>query len=217
MSWFSMRPQHLLIPLVLATVIGCQDSIPTSSTGPLDSPTPRFSAFPGSNGKIAFAGGVLGGIQTMNSDGSGVQALTSSGAAPAWSADGARLAFNSSDDGNDEIYVVNADGSALTQLTFTSAPTGQTVGMTFPSWSPDGSRIAFQNNFDRRIYVMDSDGSNVTALTNNPGGGIDYVPAWSPDGARLAFTSTRDGQLEIYVMNADGTNQTRLTNDVQRD
>src|SRR2546426_11048698 len=55
-------------------------------------------------------------IYVMNADGTGVARITSDTAQddePAWSPDGTRLAFRSSRDGNDEIYVVNVDGSGL--------------------------------------------------------------------------------------------------------
>lgn len=60
------------------------------------------------------------------------------------------------------------------------------------------------------IFVMNTDGSDITAISNSPGD--DRDPAWSPDGKRIAFTSDRDGNTEIYIMNADGTDQTRVTN-----
>jgi Tol biopolymer transport system component len=73
-------------------------------------------------------------------------------------------------------------------------------------------RIAFTSDRDGNyeIYVMDTDGSDQTRLTNNPA--EDNHPAWSPDRSKIAFVSKRDGNYEIYVMNADGTGQTNLTN-----
>lgn len=68
---------------------------------------------------------------------------------------------------------------------------------------------------DYEIYVMNSDGSNVTRLTNHPA--PDTPISWSPDGTKILFVSDRDGPEEIYIMNPDGTGQTNLTNDSARD
>ena len=132
-------------------------------------------------------------------------------AAPAWSPDGRRIAFDSDRDGNWQIYVMNADGSGVTSLTDNDAPEG------FPAWSPDGRRIAFESTRDGNpeLYVMNADGSGVTRLTFN--NARDWSPAWSPDGRRIAFDSNHDGNLEIYVMNADGSGVTRLTHNQTHD
>ena len=118
---------------------------------------------------------------------------------PAWSPDGRRIAFESERDGNDEIYVMNADGSGVARLTVNDAIDGS------PAWSPDGQRIAFDSlrddNFE--VYLMNADGSGVTRLTNNDA--RDWHPVWSPDGRRIAFESNRDGNAEIYLMNPDGS------------
>jgi Tol biopolymer transport system component len=60
------------------------------------------------------------------------------------------------------------------------------------------------------IYVMSSDGSNVTRLTNDKAN--DGLPAWSPDGSTIAFVSDRDGEWAIWAMNRDGSNQRKLFN-----
>jgi subtilisin family serine protease/Tol biopolymer transport system component len=82
-----------------------------------------------------------------------------------------------------------------------------------PRFSPNGAKIVFQSLRDGQfeIYVMNSDGTNQTRLTNNPA--WDTAPAWSPDGTKILFTSLRDDGVTpaLYVMNADGSNQTRLT------
>lgn len=124
---------------------------------------------------------------------------------PTWSPDGAHIAFRSQRDGNDEIYVMNVDGSCQTNLT-NDPPNDWS-----PAWSPDGKQIAFARSFDNNpftdIVLMNTDGSGIMRLTYEHG----EYPAWSPDGKRIAFASARDGNYEIYVMNADGSNQTRLT------
>ena len=124
---------------------------------------------------------------------------------PTGSPDGSSIMFVSDRDGDDEIYVMDADGT--NQVNLTNHPDDDRYAV----WSPDGTRIAFHRggspNVD--VYVMDADGGNPTALTNSPGN--DTWPTWSPDGTRIAFTSERDGNSEIYVMNADGTNVVRLT------
>ena len=86
-----------------------------------------------------------------------------------------KIAFESSRDGNFEIYVMNADGSNQTRLTNNPARD------TEPRWSPDGTTIAFVTDRDGNpeIYVMDADGSNEINLTNNPGL-FDLGPSWQP-------------------------------------
>ncbi len=77
----------------------------------------------------------------------------------------------------------------------------------------DVSRIAFVSDRDgyRRIYVMDTDGSNQRALTD-PLYGDDTKPVWSPDGTRIAFISDRSGNEDVHVVDADGGNRRNLTN-----
>lgn len=155
-------------------------------------------------------------IYVITVDGSGLRGLTDDLAddfAPTWSPDGRFIAFTTNREGagNDEIYVMNADGS--NQRNLTRFPQANDK---FPAWSPDGRFIAFMSERDSNgeIYVMEADGSNPRNLTNDPpqsDAPQDTQPAWSPDGRFIAFTSNRDGNDEIYVMDADGSNPRRLT------
>ena len=134
---------------------------------------------------------------------------------PAVSPDGRKIAFST---GQGHIYVINADGSGLTQLT---AGEESEEG---PAFSPDGSKIAFSCHLGAldQICVMNADGSNVTRLTDPPS--AHGNPVFSPDGSRIIFNSTRDGRRitvqgvtglignQIYMMNVDGSKVTRLTN-----
>jgi dipeptidyl aminopeptidase/acylaminoacyl peptidase len=119
-----------------------------------------------------------------------------------------KISFDSTRDGNTEIYVMNADGSNQTRLTNSPAIDRDAA------FSPGGGRIAFVSDRDgnSEVYVMSADGSNQTRLTNNAA--EDFQPAFSPDGNRIAFMSDRglQGDMEIYVMNADGSGETRITN-----
>src|SRR2546426_8629460 len=74
-----------------------------------------------------------------------------------------RIAFVSNRAGNDEIYVMKADGTGVTRLTNNSAADLE------PAWSPDGTRLAFVSHRagNDEIYVMNANGTGVTRLTNN--------------------------------------------------
>jgi Tol biopolymer transport system component len=169
------------------------------------------SAFPGTNGKIAFTSNRDGNdeIYTMNANGTGQTRRTNHAASdgqPAWSPDGSRIAFRSDRDGNFEIYTMNADGTGQTRRT-TNA-----MSDSAPSWSPDGTKIAFSTNRDGNfeIYTMNADGTNQIRRTNDAAN--DTGPAWSPDGTKIAFVAERNGNQEIYTMDPDGSGQLNRTN-----
>jgi len=110
-------------------------------------------------------------------------------------------------DDNNEIYVINANGSGLTQLTFHE---GRDAG---PAWSPDASKIAFYvhspDETKWSIFVMDSNGGNMQQLTNIKNA-FDNSPTWSPDGTKIVFAREYPLQnylSEIWMMNADGSDQ----------
>src|SRR5438552_14598202 len=83
---------------------------------------------------------------------------------PVWSPDGTKIAFEGFPDGDWEVYVMNADGSDLRNLTNNPA---QHLRL---AWSPDGSKIAFDTDRDgnQDVYVMNVDGTGLVNLTHNP-------------------------------------------------
>jgi Tol biopolymer transport system component len=103
---------------------------------------------------------------------------------PRWSPDGKRLAFYSDRSGRYEIWTINADGSGLQQMTFTSGP-----GVVYPVWSPDGGRLAY-SLYGGRAFIMDL-GRAWSAQTPMAPPLISpnhhFVAwSWSPDGKWLA-------------------------------
>ena len=115
---------------------------------------------------------------------------------------------------NDDIYIINVDGTGLQRLTDNGLHWD-----TFPSFSPDGGRILFRRLLRLRtadgslnnseILVMNRDGTNAVNLSRN--GYFDGWPAWSPDGRRIAFSSNRSDLYQVYVMNADGSEPRQVT------
>jgi len=119
---------------------------------------------------------------------------------PAWSADGAHLAFSSSRSGDPEIWVADAGGGNLHRITYFRGPDVS------PTWNPKtNTQIAWVSGRTGlpQIYIMDQDGSNIQRLTD---GGYAVSPSWAPNGAMLTFSWNRKygpgdpGGQDIYVM-----------------
>ena len=136
-----------------------------------------------------------------------------------WSPKSNSIAFGSSRDGNEEIYVMNADGTDVVRLTGDlDADQPDAPGPDAnPAWSPKGDRIAFESNrhtppgdpANAEIYVMNADGSDQRRLTFSAG--QDTKPTWSPTGDRIAFHRRIAGHLQVFTMNPDGSDVTPLT------
>jgi Tol biopolymer transport system component len=138
---------------------------------------------------------------------SSAQFLMRSGAPdqePAWSPDGARIAFASQRHGNWELYSMRADGLEQRRLTRTRTVEGA------PSWSPDGLSLAFYRVTGGRadLWVARADGTAARRLTRRAGNEVD--PTWSPDGTTLAFATDRRGRWTIDVVRTDGTARTTV-------
>ncbi|HEX9838248.1 MAG TPA: protein kinase [Anaerolineales bacterium] len=126
-----------------------------------------------------------------------------------------QIAFASARSGVPQIFLSNADGTALSQLTNIEN------GACQPSWSPDGSQLVFTSPCSRRgeffetaykessLHLINADGTGQKPLTTVPGS--DFEPAWSPDGRQIAFTSVREGNKQIYALDVNSLAITRLT------
>ncbi len=128
---------------------------------------------------------------------------------PCWSPDGKQIAFSSTRDGNQELYIAPVDGPL---------PVAEPRRLTndagldaHPAWSPDGKQIAFATDRwgEVELAVADVETGKVTRLTQSRG--LDDYPAWSPDGKSIAFTSNRDGNFEIYLIERDGSSPRNLS------
>jgi TolB protein len=135
--------------------------------------------------------------------------------APAWSPDGQQIAFMSSQGGDPEIYLINADGTHLHRITFAAGVN------TSPAWNPKtGKAMVFVS--DRggdgvpQLYEMNSDGTSVAKI-DLPDMGYIIDPAWSPNGQLVAFSWRRPaGNYDIYVMDIVTHQLVELTKDEGR-
>jgi Tol biopolymer transport system component len=125
-----------------------------------------------------------------------------------YSPDGRRIAFASGRSGDVwEIWLADADGSAVTRLT--RGP-GRSQGS--PGWSPDGRFIVFGSQAESGhadVWVIGVDGSGLRQITHDPGD--ETRPSWSRDGHFLYFESNRTGRIEIWRTPAAGGTEEQVT------
>jgi Tol biopolymer transport system component/uncharacterized membrane protein len=189
-------------------------AIPTQ-TPVILTPSPTSVSLPRFGGVILFESDRDGNSEVYTLDDSGhVGRLTDNPAADTqavWDASMQRIAFTTNRDGQNEIYLMNADGSNPVNLTNNPADDQQ------PAWSVDGQWIAFTSNRDGNyeIYILRVSDLGTTNLSNHPGN--DSQPNWvrsttfDPSGEYILFSSDRDGNLEIYRMKTDGSEPVNLS------
>ncbi len=145
------------------------------------------------------------------------------------SADGKRIVFTSSRDGDLDIYTMNADATGVRRLTNTIGYDGG------PFFSPDGEWIVYRAHHpttdqevaryksllaqglvepkEMDLYVMHADGSDQRQITKL--GGASFAPSFFPDSWRILFASNYEhpgsSQFELYAINRDGTGLERVT------
>jgi TolB protein len=125
---------------------------------------------------------------------------------PSYSPDGSKIVFNSDRGGNQQLYVMNADGSDVHRISF-----GKGRYAT-PVWSPRGDYIAFTRMEGKQFYigVMYPDGSGERTLAT---GWLVEGPTWSPNGRVLMFfrqnkgSATTNAPVQLYSVDITGQNE----------
>jgi TolB protein len=170
-------------------------------------------------------------VWTINADGKGLKRVGSCNECgqPSWSPNGKLIAFSHGWGGIQddqikfaEIFVMNAGGGGVRQVTHVTTDEPSTADVGRPAWSPDGKQLVFEVHNSRTgdpakgrtLFVVDADGSNLRQLTPwqlNGGGKAD----WSPSGRLILFRSISPAHEEhgnLYTIHPDGSGLKKLTN-----
>jgi Tol biopolymer transport system component/DNA-binding winged helix-turn-helix (wHTH) protein len=125
---------------------------------------------------------------------------------PQLSPDQTKIVFASLRSGENEVWISDADGSNILQLTSFG---GELAGT--PRWSPDGKWIAFDRRPGKhsQIYVIDAEGRNLHAITD--GEYENSVPSYSRDGQWIYFGSKRTGEWQLWKQKPDGGTPVQVT------
>ncbi len=126
-----------------------------------------------------------------------------------WSPDGSKIAFISDLDGEDEVYLINQDGSSKPE----ELTRGLQAMLYAPEWAGDGKRLAFSDK-DGKLYVLTLDDKKVTQIAKDPVGNLrDYT--WSRDGGHLAFTMNNPNSFSsVYIWSVADGQVHRITTDL---
>lgn len=125
---------------------------------------------------------------------------------PAWSPDGSKVAFISSQDRDYRIP----------HLVIHDFDTGKSVSLDRPvdtrvSWSPEGDRVYYlrsrRGKNELAVYHLETETERLLSAELRA-----RDPQVSPDGRQIAFSRLEDGNANLHLVNADGTNLRKLTN-----
>jgi len=160
--------------------------------------------------KIAFVQveGNVKEIHVVDFDGENPVPITRDGSislSPAWSPDGARMAYVSYLEGSPKIFVLDLLKGSRRLL---SGYKGLNIA---PAWRPGASELAatLSRKGNPDIYLLTDSGSVRRRLAGS--WAIEVSPSWSPDGRRLAYVSGESGSPQIYVLEVEGGEERRIT------
>ncbi|AFP85021.1 Tol-Pal system beta propeller repeat protein TolB [secondary endosymbiont of Ctenarytaina eucalypti] len=124
---------------------------------------------------------------------------------PAWSPDGAKLAYVTFASGRAELVVQTLDSGAVHKVASFPRHNGA------PAFSPDGNMLAFalSKTGSLNLYVMDLRSHNIRQVTD--GRSNNTEPTWFPDNQTLAYTSDQGGRPQVYKININGGTPQRLS------
>lgn len=196
------------LPIILAAILAASGSCRRGERPvrpAADAPAVDLSAFKPKfefRGRIAFQSDLDGDndIYVLTKD--GLARLTDdpgSDEFPKWSPDGRRLAFSSNRSGRFQIYVMDADGSNLAQVTHSEADAVE------QAWFPDGRRIAYTEQRKRtlgrsfRMWSVELDSGRTERLIPEFDGS-NALPEFSPTGLLLGFTGKRSIGWDVHVL-----------------
>jgi len=142
-------------------------------------------------------------IYTMDADGGNLARLTEntlSNLYPDYSPDSQQITFSSTRAGDNDVFVMNSDGSQQLNLTYDSI-----YQEWYSTWSPDGTKLAYTFDDDLvgptvegdDIYIMNPDGTQRVNLTNDPTTSHNRAPSWG-------FGSMQTYSISGHVRDGNG-------------
>jgi Tol biopolymer transport system component len=140
------------------------------------------------------------GLFVVDAEGGQPVRIAEEGESPTFSPDGTQIAYLVSGEGEDHLWVADADGSDAHEILADKPKVWPRRGVRDLQWSPAGDRIAMANTYvgSLAIYTVAPDGSDFTKVIT---GG--FNPYWSPDGSQIAYMVGSHG---LAIADADGSN-----------
>lgn len=148
-----------------------------------------------------------------------------------WSPDGGKILISSAVswnqfEGRSEIYVMNADGTALKKIASSKLMNTKGAGIANPVWSPSGDKIFFQLTQPKGslLAVINPNGTGLNVVAtdfSDMESILSFLPeaGWwqrniklSQDMTKMAFEFEKEPALNIhiYIADADGSNHREL-------